>query len=97
MKKTNDIQNSTEQVINYTNSLTPGSELTIDHDTISQSGHIYFKKGQKVKVMEVWSTEGKWSNIYNIWIPKVVHGVKLENEYGIYLLSLFTETKEYCR
>jgi len=77
--------------------LAEGVELTIDHDTVMSSGNNHFKKGQKVKVREVWKTEAKWSNFYNMWVPEKVHGVKLENEYGIYFLSLFTETKHACR
>lgn len=85
------MSNSNEVADEFT--ISEGVELTVDHETITSSGHIHFKKGQKVIVREVWKTEAKWSNYYNMWMPEVIHGVKLEGEYGIYFMSLFTETK----
>jgi hypothetical protein len=87
--KSNIISPVTNQAIK----LRAGAVLTIDHDTITSSGQLGFKKGEKVTVREVWKTEEKWSNIYNVWLDEVIHGVKLENHYGIYFLSLFEETK----
>lgn len=70
-----------------------GDELTFDHDIINHSGEILFTKGQKVKIREVWKDDAHWSNIYNIWIPENIHGFKLEDHYGIWLLDCFKETK----
>lgn len=69
-----------------------GIELTVDHDIIDGSGHIIFNKGQKVKIREVWKDEARWSNIYNIWIPEIIRGFKLEDHYGLWLLDCFEET-----
>ena len=70
-----------------------GDELTIAHDIINESGQITFKKGQKVIVREVWKDDPHWSNVFNMWIPEKIHGVKLTNHYGIMFLSCFEETK----
>ncbi|MGE5317667.1 MAG: hypothetical protein ACM3ME_06700 [Chloroflexota bacterium] len=69
-----------------------GTELTINADTIDNSGCIHFKRGQKVIVREVVKHGGYYS--WGYWIKERIIGVKLMNEYGIYFLSLFTETKE---
>lgn len=70
-----------------------GMMLTVDHDTITPSGDIGFSKGQKVTVKEVWKTDQRWSNAFGMYMPLEVHGVKLQGKYGIYFLSLFSETK----
>jgi hypothetical protein len=71
-----------------------GTELTIDHQIISSSGAIAFNKGHKVTVRDVVKIAGNWSyHLPDIWIPEKILGVKLEDEYGIWFLSAFTETK----
>jgi hypothetical protein len=70
-----------------------GITLTIDGEIISQSGHISFKDGDKVKVKEVLKTPEKWSNFYNMYIPERIDGIKLFGKYGIWFLNTFKETK----
>ena len=77
--------------------LAEGVELTIDHDIIDSSGQVIFLKGLKVRIREVWKTEGKWSNLYSMFVPEVIHGIKLEDISGIWFLSCFSETKNACR
>jgi hypothetical protein len=71
-----------------------GDELTIDHEIINDAGQISFTKGQKVIIREIWKDEGHWSNVYDMWIETKIHGVKLEDHYGIMFLNCFKETKK---
>jgi hypothetical protein len=80
------------QEIDLSKIIKPGVELTISHDIISHSGGILFTKGEKVKIREVWKDDARWSNIYDMWIPEIIRGFKLEDHYGIWLLDCFEET-----
>ena len=70
-----------------------GEELTIDHDIINDSGQITFTKGQKVIIREIWKDDGHWTKGFGHWVDTKIHGVKLEDHYGIMFLSCFKETK----
>jgi hypothetical protein len=70
-----------------------GDELTVDHDIIDVAGGIALKLGEKVIVHEVIKTPSKWSNAFNMFKPEVIHGVILDEKYGMWFLSCFVETK----
>lgn len=97
MKKQNALKSAIQPDLTGSLLLAEGVELTIDHDIIDSSGCIIFLKGLKVKIREVWKTDGKWSNIYNMYVPEVIHGVKLVDIDGTWFLSCFSETKHACR
>ena len=74
-------------------SMNIGDQLTIAHDLITEGGQITFKKGQKVIINSIEKDDAKWSNMYGMWMPERIWGIKLEGHYGIYFLNAFKETQ----
>lgn len=75
--------------------LTVGNTLTVDHDVINDCGEIVLSSGQKVRIKEVDITPSKWSNCFNMFMPERINWIVLEDIYGLWFLSVFTETKNY--
>ena len=77
----------------FVENLSVGTKLTVDNDIVSVSGTISFRKGDIVTIREIVSHVIKHASVYGCE-AKSISGVKLEGKYGIYFLSMFTETKD---
>jgi hypothetical protein len=74
--------------------LKPGTELTMAHELIGESGLIMFTKGQKVIVETVEIKEGFWGRGSGVWYDDELVGVTLEDHYGFLFPGAFEETQK---
>ena len=69
-----------------------GDILTVAKEVFGESGLILFTPNQKVKVRDVWISEGHYSKSFpSIWFPEKLKGVMLEGHTGIWFPEMFKE------
>ena len=74
-------------------SLKIGGELTIHGDIISNSGYIIYDEGDKVEIENILIIEGRWSNVFNMYIEPKLHAIKIKGQSGHCLSGMFVETQ----